>query len=214
MKYTQKMKLLPAQDGGSTEVEEETVVKGKVNSIRKYALERQQKLLKVILKLALANGYDNSGRMRESDGSFLREIYPLIMHAFSPGRSLAGLNRFVRLLKEAGVKPDEVINENVKHLLTNTISSDTASKNKVYESREPDVPEYSTEQSKVSEELPLPPPLIPMVPLDDPRIIEEERKRQKPESMDVTINLKRKRPEDTAHDVPAKRVAWDRIGHE
>lgn len=91
----------------------------KENSIRKYAAERQKKLLIIVLKIAQYGGYDTDGRIKSKDGSFLAssDIIPLLLHALSPGRNLHGLDEFIDLLYRAGVNPEDIINTNVRELL-------------------------------------------------------------------------------------------------
>ena len=132
MNYTKKMVLVPFQDGEGRDndaIEENitpTVVvtqkEKKENSIRKYAVERQRKLLAMILKLAQHGGYDADGMIATSDGS-TADIVPLIMHASSPGRNVKGMTDFVRLLHEASVPPDLVINLTVREMLEKRIQS-------------------------------------------------------------------------------------------
>lgn len=125
MNNTKKMVLMPYQDGGEDEVFEnqpsqhtqtEAPVK-RGNSIRKYAAERQQKLLHIVLKLATHGGYDENGNIRGSNGESY-DVVPLLLHASSPGRNVRGLTDFVNLLYKAGVSPDLIINSSVRDLLT------------------------------------------------------------------------------------------------
>lgn len=125
MNNTKKMYLVPYQDGGATEAdvfeqaaptaEPELPVK-KVNSIRKYAAERQQKLLQIVLKLASYGGYDRDCKIETSNGEKV-EIVPLLLHAASPGRNITGISDFVDLLYNAGVQPELIINAGVREEL-------------------------------------------------------------------------------------------------
>lgn len=112
--------------GGTTEDEQlnlfpvtqrEIPSKRKPNSIRQYAAERQLKFLRLVMKLGAINAYDEEGRMRDATGNVSSNILPLINHALSPGRNVQGMADFVELLVRAGVKPDDVINVNVRDLL-------------------------------------------------------------------------------------------------
>lgn len=229
MKHTRKMILVPVQDGGSdayitdsgeTASNNQPSEPRKINSIRKYAMERQQKLLNIVLKLALKSSYDSSGRMRDRNGSYTLEIAPLLLHALSPGRSLRGMDRFVKILFDAGVTPEEIINVNVKEMLRS-----------LWKGRLPPIPEKPVDENGISNiepsyspspppqqpqphSVPLPPPLIPMVPADDPRLVDEEKKRQKrDEPMDYREQLKRKRVPDDNDEPTSKRYAWDTLGN-
>src|SRR5437879_895816 len=104
MKYAKKMSLVPYQTGnGAPEFETQQVhetptppvassapSKPKVNSIRKYAFERQSKLLNVVLKLAKHGMYDENGMVGADGQTF--DVVPLLLHCFSPGRSIRGLD--------------------------------------------------------------------------------------------------------------------------
>ena len=241
MKYTKKMILVPIQEGGSSDQQqtstldyENTSPKEKSgNAIRRYTMERQQKLLSIVMKLALTSGYDSYGRMKDRNGNYIQDISPLLLHALSPGRSLRGMERFVQLLYESGVEPDEIINVNIREMLegqirrnirTNKTSASISKQQPHPSSQTPSrvLPPSPTPTHEDVEELvdsnvilPPPPPLIPMVPPDDPRYLAEEAKRQKePEMMDVSSNLKRKRNQNEPHEEPStKKFAWDTLGH-
>ena len=128
MKYCNKMTLVPYQEGGAGEefvtapsgATNTTSVaprpKAKSNSIRSYALQRQSKMLQVVLKLAVAGAYDSNGEMTTSDGRQVNVI-PLILHCFTPGKAILGMDDFIQVMSEAGVDPDLVINDNVRELL-------------------------------------------------------------------------------------------------
>ena len=128
MNHTKKMVLVPYQQGSGVVAnavsEPQTVApqitsapkQKKENSIRKYAAERQRKLLTMILKLALHGGYDENGMIACANGD-TTDIVPLIMYASSPGRNVTGMTDFVNLLYDAGVEPDLVINTSVRELL-------------------------------------------------------------------------------------------------
>lgn len=115
MRYANKIALL--QQGGnefiSSDVQPTAAPR---NSVRSYALQRQTKMVKLILKLALAGVYDSNGTMRSSSGERI-SVVPFIMHCFKPGKVLSGLDEFINLMSQAGIEPDQVINENVKQML-------------------------------------------------------------------------------------------------
>ena len=91
----------------------------KENSIRKYALDRQRKLLTIALKLAKFGGFDDYFRIKSSDGSFLNEsdVVSLLLYSCSPGRSMKGIDEFVQLLRDAEVDPELIINAQVREML-------------------------------------------------------------------------------------------------
>lgn len=95
----------------------------KGNSIRKYAADRQRKMLTIVLKLANSKGYDDMGMMKTLDGELL-DIVPLLIYTLSPGRNIVGLHDFVNVLLQAGVKPEEVINSHVRDMLARKASAE------------------------------------------------------------------------------------------
>lgn len=139
MNNTKKMYLVPYQSGGEGTpsdpfTEPETVQKESIprkgNSIRKYAAERQMKLLQIVLKLAASGCYDTDGRIKTSSGEEA-DIVPLLLLASSPGRSVRGLPDFVDLLYRSGVTPDMIINSSVREELSNRMKSGTDRKSVV-----------------------------------------------------------------------------------
>lgn len=123
MQHTKKMTLVPDYEmrGGGFEEEQVSVEPQpkKGNSIRKYAADRQRKLLNVVLKLAKYGGYDDSGRIKLSNGSYLEQsdVVSLLMYSLSPGRTIKGISEFVDLLYRARVSPENIINANVRDML-------------------------------------------------------------------------------------------------
>ncbi|KAI1289513.1 hypothetical protein HDE_08677 [Halotydeus destructor] len=104
--------------------------KKKGNFIMIRAIERQRKLLRIILKLAAVNGYNDLDHIQLEDGSFLKgsDVVPLLMHALSPGKVVVGLKEFVDLLYRANVTPDLVTNENVKAMLSKLYNTQPGSR--------------------------------------------------------------------------------------
>lgn len=107
-------------------------IKPKQNPIKKYALDRQRKLLAVILKLAQNGSYDDTGFLVRSDGSRLEEadLISLLLFAMSPGRTVTGLEDFIKILARSGVKPDDVINDQVRVMLSKYMARMTNSPRK------------------------------------------------------------------------------------
>jgi hypothetical protein len=125
MKFAKKMTLVPFQEGGGVSNEfkqpdPESVISDentkKVNSIRKHALDRQTKLLKVVLKLAQTNAYDSNGTATDGKGGRY-DVVPLLLYCFSPGRSIRNLDHFVETLHSAGIDPQDILNQNVREML-------------------------------------------------------------------------------------------------
>ena len=137
MNNTRKMYLVPYQQGrgaGDESFQQDLVSAADVstpddivtprnrgNSIRKYAAERHQKLLQIVLRLAAFGGYDEHGRISTSNGESL-DIVPLLLYASSPGRNVRGISDFVELLYNANVSPDWIINSSVKEELSKRIT--------------------------------------------------------------------------------------------
>jgi hypothetical protein len=126
MRHAKKVMLVPQEGRGPelnvTELNTQEVsplTQKKENSIRKYAYERELKRCKILLKLAAYGGYDDLGRIKLPDGTFMEDsdIIPLLMHVLSPGRNIKGINEFVDLLHRADVSPELVINASVRDML-------------------------------------------------------------------------------------------------
>lgn len=126
MRHAKKVMLVPQEGRGpefnATELNTQEVsplTHKKENSIRKYAYERELKRCKILLKLATYGGYNDLGRIKLPDGTFMEDsdIIPLLMHVLSPGRNIKGINEFVDLLHRSGVSPELVINASVRDML-------------------------------------------------------------------------------------------------
>lgn len=129
--HARKMTLVPVDDSTEpttpdfpSEVvipasQHPTTTTTKRNSIRKYALDRQRKMVRVILKLAQSGSYDMDGSLLRSDGSPVEEtdMVSLLLYTMSPGRVVRGLYDFVEILINAGVTAADVINTQVKEML-------------------------------------------------------------------------------------------------
>ena len=110
------------KSGGNIDVEmQEEQQQKKGNPIRQHAIDKQRKLLMVILQLAKNNAYTDDLQIRLKDGSLLEQnqFINLLNYALSPGKALAGVNEFVEVLHQSRVTPEMLINENVKVLLRN-----------------------------------------------------------------------------------------------
>lgn len=199
MQYAKKMSLVPYQTGEgnesqptnefissnpSTDVSQNPQTKKK-NSIREYAKTRMESIFNVVLKLAQHGLYDSSGKFKMSNGDD-QEIIPLLLHCFSPGRTIRGLDHFVRLLHKAGVDPNTITNPNVEELLMHIGSSGSF--------------ENSAKRNKITAT-----PSLPTTP--PPSTIANEPK--SPASMSPSV--KRKRDDDTEEtgngdDLPPSKV--------
>lgn len=198
MKNTKKMVLVPLQEGGSDIFAEPAPPENageprKKNSIRQYALDRQRKLVSIVLKLASYGGYDEDGRIFDENGTPVpqSDVVALLLHALSPGRNVSGLDAFVSLLHRANVPPDLIINGNVKQMLYNMRQRQTFPKTRRQRVRAATPPPAPVAVEPVASVTPPPPPLQQM----------------------VFPSGKRKRDDDEAEDMPPKTMqktaVWD-----
>ena len=118
---TTKMVLVPAdsQTGGN-ELPPENLVIEKQKRIERNP-EKIQKLLKIALKIALNNAYDENFNIKDSKGNPVSDsdIALLLNSAISPQRLLIGENDFIRVLYESKVDPNWIVNENIRSKLLN-----------------------------------------------------------------------------------------------
>src|SRR6266705_59605 len=79
-------------------------------------MDRFHKILKIVLRIALHNAYNEDFRVLDKSGRPVSEsdIAALINHALSTQKLLIGEDDFVRILYEAKVDPDWIVNENVR----------------------------------------------------------------------------------------------------
>lgn len=92
---------------------------GKVDRIKFKIYDKIHRFIKIILKIAQTDGYDDSLRIKTRDGNFLDKsnIVDLLTHAMSLGKVLHGEEDFIALMAKANVDPDLILNENVKSKL-------------------------------------------------------------------------------------------------
>jgi hypothetical protein len=90
-----------------------------------YFVDKLGRIMKIFLKLANIKAYDVIGRVRDQKGNYISDsdIISLINHAMTHGKLLLAQNEFIRLLHEAQVEPDLIINENIKAKLSNLYSN-------------------------------------------------------------------------------------------
>jgi len=116
MEYTRKQEITPA-------VEQTQVIATTNTSKKRLPLTNTEKILriiKIVLKLASVNGYDDEGRVKGANGYISgSSLVVLLNYALSFGQPLIGELEFIRLLKEANVDPDLIVNENLKNKLLN-----------------------------------------------------------------------------------------------
>ena len=113
MEHTRKLMVVPYTGNSHTEPKIEQKKKNK--SVKEKSLDKMNKILTIILKLAKIGGYDEYGRIYDK-GVFLENssISALILNALTPGRILTGESEFIELLSKAKIDPDMIVNDNVK----------------------------------------------------------------------------------------------------
>ena len=84
-------------------------------------LDKIQKLLRIVLKIALYNGYNEDFNIHDSNGNIISDsdICTLLNYALTPQKVLIGENDFIRVLYESDVNPYWIVNENVRARLLN-----------------------------------------------------------------------------------------------
>src|ERR1700712_1328342 len=119
---TTKMVLVPAdsQTGGNEELPEDNLVIEKSKRIERNP-QKIQRLLKIALKIASKNAYDEDFKIKDINGHPISDsdITVLLNSAISPQKLLVGESDFVRLLYEAKVEPSWIVNENMRSKLLN-----------------------------------------------------------------------------------------------
>jgi len=131
MEYTDKLTVTPM------ETKKRTVLTNTAKLLR---------LIKIVLKLANVNGYDDEGRVRTKDGTIINgsSVVVLLNHAMNYGHALIGETEFIQLLKEANVDPDLIVNDNVRSKLIGVQDITKPQKTTVTTYIEPEIPEEET----------------------------------------------------------------------
>lgn len=124
MQSAKRVTLVPPdQTGGSQEdnpdsgpISVNEVQTEKVDKIKFKISDKIHRFIKVILKLAKYQSYDDSLRIKSRSGNYLEQsnIVDLLTHAMAPGKVLHGEEEFIALLASCGVDPELILNENLK----------------------------------------------------------------------------------------------------
>ena len=79
-------------------------------------MDKIQKLLNIVLKIALRNGYNEEFEINDRFGNPISDtdIAALINNALSHEKILVGEKDFIRILYESNVNPYWIVNENVR----------------------------------------------------------------------------------------------------
>jgi hypothetical protein len=115
MEHSRKVVVMPI------EMETSRTTRGKQEGGKRNVNPPRKRLVKIILKLAKIKAYDEAGRILGSNGQYMdnTDIDILLAYAMTPGRILSGEMDFVRLLREANVEPELIINDNLRSKLSN-----------------------------------------------------------------------------------------------
>jgi hypothetical protein len=106
---------LPIATDPSTQLSSEKKAKSQSHPL----LDKLTRQIKIILKLAKIGAYDTDLRIRGEGDEFINNsnIINLLADATATSKVLIGYNEFIKLLYEANVEPELIINENVKYQL-------------------------------------------------------------------------------------------------
>ena len=131
MNHSRKMVLIPADVASQS-----TQTPAYFNKDKKVdkELDKSHKLLYIILKIAGIQGFDSDFHIFDSTGNPIMnsDLVVLLNNALSSGKILHGENEFIKLLYDASVDPDWIINEHVRSKLINfDISKDITMNEKI-----------------------------------------------------------------------------------
>ncbi|MDI9312900.1 MAG: hypothetical protein QM535_22005 [Limnohabitans sp.] len=157
--------------------------------------QRMLNILKILSKLAIIQGYNEEGNIKNKDGAFMEnsDITQLISHVMNNSKILKGEQEFIHLLLEAKVPPSLIVNENVRNKMLSgdfKLTSDVSASIKY---KEPEV-------SK------------PVDIIDDYQILKKGEKRQVEDEIFVS-NKKPKTFEPNIDHPYAKKRSFDEISH-
>ena len=109
------------QTGGSNETVNEPKKRNPISNITKYFT-----FLRIALKLALINAYNDEFQIRGRLGSYIKDtnLMNLLHYALTPGKVPLAEDDFVALLKEAKIDPVLIKQESLKKKLEKLLVSD------------------------------------------------------------------------------------------
>ena len=124
MHSAKRVTLVPPDQSGSGNenldmVQTESEKNEKIDKIKFKIYDKIHRFIKVILKLAKLDSYDDLLRIKTKNGNYLDKsnIVDLLTHSMSAGKVLHGEEEFIALLARSGVDPELILNENVKSKL-------------------------------------------------------------------------------------------------
>lgn len=128
MNHSRKMVLIPAEA-----VSQSTQTPPYYNKDKKSEkeMDKTHKLLNIILKIAAIQGFDSDFHIFDSMGNPIMnsDVVVLLNNALNTGKELHGENEFIRLLYDAKVDPQWIMNEHVKSKLLNFNPTDDITMN-------------------------------------------------------------------------------------
>ena len=206
---TTKMVLVPAESQnmifdkqnysqfGGNELPPENLIIEKPKRIDRNP-EKIQKLLKIALKIALNNAYDENFNIKDSNGNPVSDsdIALLLNSAISPQRLLIGEEDFIRVLYESKVDPNWIVNENIRSKLLNYYP-----KPKFTPPPPPQPPNIGPPPPQEPIIQTIPQPSIQTFP-KAPSIISEPTKKANKRKADMEITNPKKNRQTQAWDVP------------
>ena len=124
MQSAKRVTLVPPDQSGSGNehldvVQTESEKNEKIDKIKFKIYDKIHRFIKVILKLAKLDSYDDLLRIKTKNGNYLDKsnIVDLLTHSMSAGKVLHGEEEFIALLARSGVDQELILNENVKSKL-------------------------------------------------------------------------------------------------
>ena len=93
----------------------------KSDKVKLKIYDKIHRFIKVILRLAKYDSYDDEYRIKSENGDYVKRsnIVDLLTNSMSPGKILHGEEEFISLLARANVDPELLLNENIKSKLLN-----------------------------------------------------------------------------------------------
>jgi hypothetical protein len=115
--------LVPSTDSSvqlSSDIPTQTSGTQTVKRIRSHQnLERFKNQVKILLKLGKLDPIDNNLRIKNENGVFIENsnIINLLHNATQDAKELVGQEAFIKLLYQAGVEPELILNQDIKSKL-------------------------------------------------------------------------------------------------
>ena len=139
-------------------------------------IDKIQKLILIVLKIARHNGYDENFNLLDENGKVIdkSDLVSLLNHSLTHQKLFIGGERFIQLLHEAKVDPNRIINDNMRSkLLSITERPITSHQSRTTVSPERPRIRVSPGRPRITES---PPP--------DIRVLNQELKRKRDEESD------------------------------